>query len=185
MILMCSKKAYSLSKKHLPAISYISSIKFIIALDNSHNYDYNICMRRKMVAFLCLSSFAALVLGAIIYVLFRGQTVFTALLERFGIAAGVFSDVQIPFGAFIRYYLPDYLWCYAFCCQAVALFELLRIKTLGAYFMSAIFGAAWEALQWLGFVSGTGDLADCAMYLAAVATVVVIENHFKKRSRLK
>lgn len=130
--------------------------------------------------FLLLSSLAALVTGALIYIFFRRQTIFTAYLGRFGVKAGAYSSADIPFGDFIRYYLPDYLWGYALCCQAAALFDVLRIKKDGAYILCAAVGIAWEVLQWSGVVSGTGDCVDCIMYLTAVGTVVLIEKSFKK-----
>lgn len=81
----------------------------------------------------------------------------------------------------ISYYLPDFLWAISLCSGLFVIYPLDSRKGVVWGVVTFLYGFLWEALQLFSIVSGTADIIDVLLYLAAALTVVVINNYFKKR----
>ena len=132
--------------------------------------------------FSALQAVGSLILGFLLYVLFRENTFFHSL---FGLE-GIFVSVQVPFGGLLRYYFPDFLWAYSLCCSLMTLYPQKDFRffcpipwvTFGT-------GLAFETAQFFHLVRGTGDLADILLYLsaafAAYGSILQHQNKEKKQ----
>ena len=118
---------------------------------------------------------SSLSLGLLIYVFLRTNSIVS-------LTAGNFITIKelnipyslIPVSSFLKYYFSDYLWAFSLC----SFFHSIHLpKIKSSVFIGVITFAAgflWETLQYLHLVSGTGDIADIIMYLAAALSVVII-----------
>ncbi|MBQ7960070.1 MAG: hypothetical protein IJ285_02520 [Clostridia bacterium] len=119
-----------------------------------------------------LLGLASLLLGLLLYLLFRPRThisVFVLRLLPFDIPKA-FSTADIPFFTF---YLADYLWAFSLSCWLRCIFidksqNLLRLAIV------SLAGTTYEILQYLDIISGTGDAWDCLLYLLAGCTVNIL-----------
>ncbi len=117
-----------------------------------------------------LNSFISLLIGVIVYILFREQTYINKLLSfAFHFSESVFID-------FLRFYLVDALWAYSL---VFSLSIFINEFTAGA--ISFIFSFVWEIMQKYSVVRGTFDILDILMYLSACIVAVLII-HILKRS---
>lgn len=83
---------------------------------------------------------------------------------------------------FIKYYLIDYLWALSMISGLNTLFTTQK-ETLRICLFVFSLGSIWEILQFLNILSGTGDIADVFMYLAAVITAVIINFLITKENK--
>lgn len=151
MDMLCSNVRYL-------CVNDIFSIKSNHILDNAHNYDYNMLMKLRF--FCIIQSLLSVLFGALIYLLFRGDT-YLGSLEAFS----YLSRVHFTGDFIFRYYLPDMLWCYGFCASLCALY-LPQNSSLWICFLAAgMIGALWETIQMFVPSLGTADLFDCVSYL--------------------
>ena len=84
----------------------------------------------------------------------------------------------------IRNFLPDFLWMVSFMLALVPL--LKEVFKKHAIFISAticfLLSAVFELFQFLGILSGTGDILDVAVYFAAdVISCMIIKNIYVRR----
>lgn len=137
--------------------------------------------------FCILQSVCSLLIGLLTYAVFRSGTIFHSLLLNFGIHLSGFSDLHFPLDSIVRYYLPDYLWIYSL---SFAVLSVLLPKRLTAeliiLFLIFLFGAAFEMLQALCVVPGTGDLLDVmAYFLATVSAAFVYCAKIKRKEEIQ
>lgn len=109
---------------------------------------------------------SALLVGTVIYWLFRPSTHISKLLS-----------VLIPFkisplgefvgSSFLKFYFVDYLWAFSFSCWLRCIFHDKHKN----FMIVSITGALFELMQTLGMVQGTGDVCDCLLYILAVISV--------------
>lgn len=124
-------------------------------------------------------SIFALFLGGAIYILFRENSYISNIIELF-LDLSFMRNVFNPFECdFIKYYLIDYLWALSLISGLNSLFTTKKETLLICLFVFSL-GGIWEILQFLNIISGTGDIADIFMYLAAVITTVIINYSNKK-----
>ena len=117
-----------------------------------------------------LNAIFSLAAGAIIYLLFRPPVLFFRWIK----ICGIFAKASFWGDVIVRYYLPDLLWSYALC---FSLFRLHLPSMKKAFFLSLLsflFGCFWEIMQYVDFVSGTGDIFDCVSYgVGALAALCI------------
>ena len=78
---------------------------------------------------------------------------------------------------FIKNYFPDALWAYAF---VSSIFIIWNRKVIyGWLFIVILFFVAFEILQYLHFIKGTGDVWDVITYLIATFITVIINKFVK------
>ena len=127
--------------------------------------------------FCTVNAICALFAGAILYLLFRPNIVFLYWLHN----SAQLSQFSFTGDTVVRYFFPDYLWCYALC---FSLFRLHLPATGKAVLISIsafVFGTVWEIMQWVNCVPGTGDILDCVAYGAGALTALCIYLLNKRR----
>ena len=76
---------------------------------------------------------------------------------------------------FIRYYLPDFLWAFAFGAALTAVsYSHNRIVIILFSAVSFLIGVLFEFVQYFGIVNGTFDYFDILMYAVAALTCAAI-----------
>ncbi len=114
-------------------------------------------------------------IGGIIYIIFRPNA-YISLWIGLG---DIFKNEIITWIKPISFFLPDFLWAFSLCCFLNALFE--KRDTYLCAIVTFLIGTAWEILQRLGILNGTGDFFDILMYLSALVLVTVI--NLKEKSK--
>ena len=127
-------------------------------------------MSKKRSALMCLSS---LLLGCLLYILFRPNSYIGELFGRFGVVQAARRLTETLNCGFFRYYFPDYLWAFSLCFGLCAVQNMLSVMQCAL--IAVLCGVLWEVGQCAGFWSGTGDAADIAMYVLAGCTVTIIQ----------
>lgn len=124
-----------------------------------------------------LQSLISLTIGGIIYIFLRRNTYIHFI---FNIPREFYCNISFPFDNFIRYHLPDFLWCYS---MSMALYSILLPKksNISICVISMLFGIGLEVLQYLSIISGTFDFIDCIIYVLAA----IISNIFYKKRGIK
>lgn len=116
----------------------------------------------------------SLFLGGAIYVLYRDNTYISNFIENF-INLSILRNAFKPFEcSFLKYYFTDYLWALSLISVLNTLFSTKKQLLLISVFVFSL-GFVWEILQISNFISGTGDILDIFMYLAAAMTAVIIK----------
>lgn len=128
---------------------------------------------RKRTKYLVLGS-AVLLLGFVIYILFRENTHISKLVLA-KIDVSLIKEIFYFFdNDFVKYYLPDFLWAFSLNCLLHAIY-LPNVKvSIKCSLVAFLIGVLYEVFQCLNIVSGTGDLLDVLLYLLAVVTVLLI-----------
>ena len=129
--------------------------------------------KRIKMLILCLVS---LILGVVLYTFFRSETYIGKL------AAQILGMRPYPANLFtsISYYLPDFLWGFSLCSGLFSVYPLKSYVSLCWGVLTFLYGTIWELLQKVSIVSGTFDVIDIFMYLAAASAVVIINFYFNK-----
>ncbi|HCH28583.1 MAG TPA: hypothetical protein DEW35_03650 [Ruminococcaceae bacterium] len=126
---------------------------------------------------LAIHAVISLVLGITIYYLFRMSVILLAWVP----GNAVLANISFPGDSIIRFYLPDFLWCYALCFSLFCIY-LPSFKRAPIYsLVGVVYGCIWEYLQYKGFLSGTADFFDCLAYGVASITALCIYNKTKRR----
>lgn len=127
---------------------------------------------------ICLvNSVASLLLGAVIYLVFRSDTYIHKIIDvplNF-----ITSESDLILLNFLRFYFADALWAYSLT-FALAIFSNEYFAPLCATFC----GILWELSQKLGITKGTFDYADIAMYFFASSVAGIIIYLIKRRENL-
>ena len=126
-----------------------------------------------------LCSAFALILGAILYGLYRQDTYVGGIA---GNIIGVSLPVGNAFSVCAAYYLPDFLWMFSMVCALFAVTLPEGSLTICLCCLAAFLGIAWELMQLWDFVSGTADVHDVFLYSMAVISAAIISSLKKRRT---
>ena len=123
----------------------------------------------------------SLTVGGLLYICFREGTYVAQLLSCINGITELQAICRPIRSHFLRYYLPDFLWGLSLGCylQAVHLPERHGVFICGS--VVVVLGAGWEFAQFMNIVSGTADLLDVLMYLAAGVVTVIM--NYKERKK--
>ncbi len=124
--------------------------------------------------------FAALSIGTILYLLFRPDTHFTALLSTNSLMVNLQQAVAPYLQNWVIFYLPDFLWGFSLACGLTAIYAHKRNGSAWCGLVAFLCGLIWEGLQHGNVVGGTGDGWDIVMYLAAWGMAVIINRKTKE-----
>ncbi len=124
-----------------------------------------------------IHSSVSIMLGATIYILTRSRTHIHDLFHM----PTLFSNAEFFGDDFVRYAAPDFLWAYSFASALHAVFNGQNRKLV--CFTVLLTGAAFELLQKLSIISGTGDMIDVIMY--PTAAIIADYIFFKKKENKK
>lgn len=127
----------------------------------------------------CLLSVSAILIGGLLYILFRPHTYVANIFEQFSYIAEIRAWMRPVSCDFIRFYLGDFLWMFALCCGLYAIFLPDANGGMLCVVAAAACGIAWEALQWLTVATGTGDWVDVLMYVLACVAANIINRKGK------
>lgn len=113
-------------------------------------------------------SICSLILGALDYMLYRQDTYIGSL--------SIFPAMPYHRGyGFFAYHFPDFLWAFSLMFGLFAIFSPIQKNTISCLFITVAYGGLWELGQSLGLISGTADLIDVSMYVAAAISAVIIK----------
>ncbi len=120
--------------------------------------------------------------GGLIYLAARPDSYVSIFINRIIPLADI-QRVLSPLNfEFINNYMPDYLWAFSLTCALLATNKSIKATVL----IVSLCGIIWETLQFIGLISGTGDIIDIITYLTAVFSAVLINkkecsNHKKEQ----
>ena len=125
----------------------------------------------KIKLSLCLRANISLLIGLLIYLLYRPETYVTQFFKN---TCGIYITNHSP-GIFnpiiLKYYFVDFLWLFSFLSFLYAIY-LPTVKQSIIYSMVSFgLGTLYEIFQLNSFIVGTGDPVDVLMYLLAALTV--------------
>ena len=147
------------------------------------------CRNKKIKDLILLVAFPLLI-GTLIYVLFRSNSIlfnswikdsgfFTYLLKT----RLLIQNSNLTLNRYLVYNLPDGLWLFSWLNFLLIIWEFEINKTsrlvIIASFLAAI---SSELLQGLGFLSGTYDIFDLFAYVLAIFCVLIL---FKQKKNEK
>lgn len=118
--------------------------------------------------------FSALLCGFFLYVLLREETYIAKLFRWHPVLAEIQNALNENANAFIKYYLPDFLWAFSLCCFLRAVYWAGKWTGMICAAVTFAAGALWECLQYCGAVAGTGDILDMAAYFTASLLAMII-----------
>lgn len=122
----------------------------------------------------CLLSVSAILIGGVLYILFRPHTYIANIFERYFYITEIRAWLQPISCEFVRFYLGDFLWMFALCCGLYAIFPPEENWSVVCVAIATACGIAWEVLQWIGVTTGTGDWMDILMYVLACIAANII-----------
>ena len=112
----------------------------------------------------------ALIIGAILYILFRPQTYIAQWFSNYSFIIDIQNSISEIQSSFLRFYFPDYLWGLSLSCFLHLLFRP-HLRGSG---VAVLYGSLLELLQFFNIISGTGDFYDIIMFVLAGATAMII-----------
>ena len=150
-------------------------------LDNSHNCDYNIIMKRKYRYYAALSicGSISLIIGAVLYCCIRTESNIYCIINQMI----QLPDVDVETLRFLSFYLPDYLWAFSFSCFLYLIYGRSEKGSVICSVLVCILGSVFEGAQAKGIISGTGDVVDIFLYIFAVLTAYIIHNLLRRRTK--
>lgn len=118
--------------------------------------------------------FLSLVIGLFIYIFFRENTYvskFVSLYVSFESIKQFFTWLDY---CFFNCYFVDFLWAFSLNCWLYIIFPFENKFKLIIPLTVFAFGGAYEFLQYLNIISGTGDFVDVIFYLLAGLSVNIL-----------
>ena len=129
--------------------------------------------RRRAV----IAGLIALFIGFCVYLLFREETYIAKFFEPSLKLKYIRQLLLYEPNDFVKYYLTDFLWAFSLYCFVSIIYSEHKYSRLISATLTFASGFIWEILQFIGTVSGTGDVLDVATYLFAciLASIIVKE----------
>lgn len=125
-------------------------------------------LRRVSWKTIILHIFSPLLLGFLIYLLFR--TPYTYLHTILALKKAVFVIPRNLPGRFVLFYLPDMCWAYALTASLIVFTGLNKIWCAAIGIMAMSFFELWQA----EFVPGNLDFTDIVLMLLAVFLSIIL-----------
>ena len=130
-------------------------------------------LKNKMMWFWTIGIFS-LVLGSLIYLVFRDNAIVTTKISQFvdlEPLRNMFSWAECDF---LKFYLVDFLWALSLSCGLHIIFKPnLKVSIICSAIVIAL-GTAFELLQLFNVINGTGDVWDVISYILAALVVNVM-----------
>lgn len=124
----------------------------------------------------------ALVVGAVIYILYRDNTYISRWFSYIAFVRSLRTMANGYASNFVGFYLPDLLWGFSLSCGIQAIYLPGRRGVFISATVAFICGVLWEVLQWTDLVSGTGDIWDILMYFAGSVLSTLINIKERKQT---
>lgn len=148
-------------------------------------------MKLKGYSYFLWSSVLSLLLGSMVYVLFRPEYLIVFDWVRF---IGLIDEVRllrVNLGFFTKYLpnwfiynLPNGLWCYSYVCCVYVIWKKLNLKVVLLMLIIPLLGVFTELMQLYHWILGIYDGIDILFYVFGFFAPV-IQIFFKTRLSLK
>lgn len=140
----------------------------------------------KAKCFYWINIIIPIVLGTIVYILFREDTyisiIFMKIMKEVGIEIALPHNLDNPIADFARNHLCDILWAYALTFTVVLAGDFQKKQMIIPFIISAVFGISMELLQKFDIITGTFDYWDIVFQvIASVCAIIIILLHFRRR----
>lgn len=116
-------------------------------------------------------AFMSLILGMLIYVLFREPVIFTLPAQYIGASLPLINLPDCIVTKFFLNHVPDAFWCFSL------LFYRETIQQSSIRFIAIVIIIGFELMQLSSYFPGTFDYIDLAIYLIII---LIFEFHGKK-----
>lgn len=133
--------------------------------------------------FVCIHAILPLVLGLLIYIMFRPNTMIARLLIRVIPPFGNFS-YELGTGwlaLLLKNYVCDMLWAYALTISLIWYGQMFHQPIWKSCIISIVFAVCMELAQLLPFVAGTFDIIDICAEMGMVGFATWISMFFTKK----
>lgn len=137
-------------------------------------------MSRRVVNY--LAGFLSLLLGFVLYLLFRENTYVSELFAWLPFIENVRQMTGGMECDFLRFYFPDYLWGLSLGCFLQGVFDGSGKGAQMCALAAFSCGVVWEIMQWIGIVKGTADMLDVLMYFLAGVTCLIFNCKEKRKA---
>ena len=124
--------------------------------------------------FYAILSTVSLLIGAILYLLYRENTHLSLFFNECFILKSMRQCAKEIENDFLKFYFPDFLWAFSLSFGLMFVFKPKFWGGLICCLTSFLYGMLWETLQALGYIRGTGDFWDVVMYLMASLIAALI-----------
>lgn len=115
-----------------------------------------------------VAAFIILFVGAMMYVFFREEVIFTEIISPYIGEMPVIALSETFLSNLIKYNLPDALWCLGLLIYATSL------NSTVFKIISIIIPPLMELLQYFRKIPGTFDLKDLTIYLILISSFVLL-----------
>ena len=122
-----------------------------------------------------LLGLVALLLGAMLYILFQENTWVSQLFAQMVFRPKLWDQYPAMNMDWLCYYIPDFLCAFSLTCGIQAVCLPKTEELFGCAVIVLVCGTLWEIFQWCGVISGTGDFWDVLMYLSG-STLSILMN---------
>lgn len=122
----------------------------------------------------CLFCLISLIIGCLLYILFRPNTYIGRIFTGFGCVDTVRQICSHYASDLFKFYLPDFLWAFSLGCGLISIQKPKIVGVVICSFCSFLCGFIWELLQYFHVISGTADIHDVIMYFLASAICIII-----------
>jgi len=130
---------------------------------------------KKRITFF-ITGMASLLMGAMIYLLFRPTVIFAQCLDDEKWVLFLRQLLSWLDLTVVKFHLVDYLWALSLSCGLHLIFCPDLKGSLFCTLTVALYGGLFELLQSLGVISGTGDWFDILGYILAGITVNILNS---------
>lgn len=125
-----------------------------------------------------------LFIGGILYYLFCPTVDFVKVLDNIThLNVHISVDTNNLVVSYLRFYLFDFIWAFAFSSTVYLFFTNKRIKHLLSLLIPIVFGVIYEILQKNGVVNGTFDIGDIIAEIIAVVISVYLNICYETRRK--
>lgn len=136
---------------------------------------------RKRVLFYGINIVLPLLIGGIVYVVFRRDTYLAEFVfEIIGLKQ---KEIILPawLSFIVRNYISDFLWAYSLAFALSSLFQYKRRNAVIVFVICVVFALTIELLQNTRAFSGTFDVVDIALEAISVLLALLIIKYYEER----
>ncbi len=127
-------------------------------------------LRKSRIMYMLIYIFLPLLLGVLIYILFRKPIPIFKSILFWNRALIRINFLPIALSDFIQYYLSDMFWTFSFSSMLYLLFPRLKVVSIFVIAYVAVF----EFLQGIHVITGTGDIFDLIFSACSVLILNII-----------
>ena len=137
--------------------------------------------KRGEKLFYGLNIIIPLVLGLIIYLLFRRDSRLFVFISRFcSIPSSLNGSLPLPVEAFFRNFASDMLWAYSLTCSVIFVLGYSHKNMLITFLICVCFEIVIEIMQHTSFFHGTFDVLDIILEMFSTCLALIIIKKYEE-----